>query len=103
MRTRGGLFFPRQWVEIQGSLLLLTFSFFQLSVVSDSSKRLLVCLLNLAVVVSFLHQALTQNMLVFTKVALAPFCLCNEDRTLANGPPRESGMEVMVPGAEAQP
>lgn len=44
-----------------------------------------------------------QNMLVFTKVALAPFCLCKDDSTLANGPPRESGMEVMVPGADGQP
>lgn len=42
-------------------------------------------------------------MLVFTSVALAPFCLCKEDRTLAKGPPKESGMEVMVPGALAQP
>lgn len=42
-------------------------------------------------------------MLVFTNVALAPFCLCNDDSTLANGPPKESGMEVMVPGAGAQP
>lgn len=42
-------------------------------------------------------------MLVFTNVALAPFCLCKDDSTLANGPPKESGMEVMVPGAGAQP
>lgn len=42
-------------------------------------------------------------MLVFTNVALAPFCLCKDDSTLANGPPNESGMEVMVPGALAQP
>ena len=42
-------------------------------------------------------------MLVFTSVALAPFCLCKDDSTLANGPPKESGMEVMVPGAVAQP
>lgn len=42
-------------------------------------------------------------MLVFTKVALAPFCLCKDDSTLANGPPSESGIEVMDPGAEAHP
>lgn len=42
-------------------------------------------------------------MLVFTNVAFAPFCLCKDDSTLANGPPNESGMEVMVPGAVAQP
>ena len=42
-------------------------------------------------------------MLVFTSAALAPFCLCKDDRTLAKGPPKESGMEVMVPGALAQP
>lgn len=42
-------------------------------------------------------------MLVFTNVALAPFCLCKDDSTLANGPPNESGIEVMVPGAVAQP
>lgn len=42
-------------------------------------------------------------MLVFTNVALAPFCLCKDDSTLAKGPPKESGIEVMVPGAVAQP
>lgn len=42
-------------------------------------------------------------MLLFTNVPLAPFCLCKEDSTLAKGPPNESGMEVMVPGAGAQP
>lgn len=42
-------------------------------------------------------------MLVFTNVAFAPFCLCKEDSTLAKGPPNESGMDVMVPGAAAQP
>ena len=42
-------------------------------------------------------------MLVFTNVALAPFCLCKDDSTLANGPPKESGIEVMGPGLVAQP
>lgn len=40
----------------------------------------------------------------FTKVGLVPLGLCRDDKTLANGPPKESGMEVMVPpGPVAQP
>lgn len=46
---------------------------------------------------------LVQNMLL-TRVALVLLGLCREDNTLANGPPKESGMEVMVPpGPVAQP